>query len=126
MKRIWKILIIVLVLAAIVAYFAAPIYQHLWPVFKLLTSPINDANDYYQIEVYEGDVIDYTCFLHPEGKYQVLETIDVKTREQIARYMKDNNLKLALGTHEFNYVYGTFESLIEKDFKFTKISDEFQ
>ena len=93
-------------------------------VWWLLSDDIKLAKNYAEVEVAQGDIVDYKVFLNPGEKYDILSLIDKPIRDEIAEYMKINCLKLAEGVHSFNRVSGTVKSLINEDFRFEKISEE--
>ena len=88
--------------------------------------PIRAEKNYAIIVVSEGEIADYTVFIQPKGKYKRLAELDIKVQYRIANYMRENNLKLAEGQQKFCALRdATFKELIEQDFKFEKINEEY-
>ena len=80
----------------------------------------SDKN-YYSFIVEQGDIVDYSVFMRPFGEYHKLNAIDYETREKIAQYMRNNNLKLSEGEQYFDRLDYTYEELINHYFRFEKI-----
>lgn len=105
----------------LVAFLALMLLLFFTFIYWFSTAEVKFASSYYEIEVSENDIVDYEVFLNPSGKFRILDNIDEPIRKEIAEYMKKRNLKLSPGVQEFNWVSGTFKSLVREDFKFEKI-----
>ncbi len=77
----------------------------------------SDKN-YYSFIVEADDIVDANVFRSPSEEYSKLTVIDPDTRERIAQYMEENNLKLKPGEQCFDRLDYTYNELIYNYFVF--------
>ena len=90
--------IIFAVFIMIVSYFAYVLYV-------LYNTPLLLAEDYSTIYIEQGDIVDAEIMRNPTEEFHNLTRLDTQTREELAEYMEENNLKLAEGKQEFRIEY---------------------
>lgn len=124
-KKVIKITVIIIVCAVafgIATLFGILIHFANTFEFEML------SNTHFTYIVKVGQVVDYHCFINPQGDTKALEHIDKSIRLQIAEYMRSNNYKLKEGMHYIrkrnghngNEDIGTLEEHL-KYFKFESI-----
>ena len=91
-------------------------------IYWFNTAEIKVEKQYNAITIGNRDVATYNVFVNPVGKYEVLKQIDESIRLQIAEYMSKHQLKLTEGTHEFNRTNGTFDELVNENFRFEELN----
>ena len=68
------------------------------------------------IYIHEGVVFDWQAMLDPPEAYAVIKNIGFEMQEQIAHYMKKNNLKLKEGEQIFDRSQPSFEELVNGEY----------
>lgn len=87
-------------------------------LYQLSTIEIRQTKDY--AEIYVDDTFNYEMMLYPTERYSALYQVDVKMREKVSDYMKENGYVLKKGRQEFIRNNPTFEELIEEGFVFER------
>ena len=74
-------------------------------VFLICDMPLLLAEDYATIYVDQSDAVDAVIMRNPTEKFRNLSSLDAELREEVAKHMEKNRLKLKEGKHKFRIYY---------------------